>query len=622
MAKQGINSSAWNTLRNKVKKQWRDNDLPCGICGQEIDWQSSGRTPYGPSVDHIDSRMFGGETIVPMDQLRVVHTRCNSSRGSKERHAKNKVVTPKRGVKPKQPFFSGQGNTPNARILSKDPLKNKKEFEPENGMLANDPQLSKNVWISDWLNHGGSNESFVWPRLCSTIHPDAAGSLGVQAIEWINKRRELDKQVPKGQKTLRPWQEYCILRALEHDANGKLVWQTVLISSRRQAGKSVMLRELMLWRMHQSELFQEEQLILHTAQNLAVAREIQRPARLWAMDESYKVRLSHGNEEIEHPDGSRWMIRGSESVYGYSVSMGLVDEAWGVKPEVADDGLLPTMIERNSSQLYLVSTAHAESTELMTKNRREALEQMFEPRSTLILEWSAHPECEPFNEDSWREASPHWDEKIRDFISGKVESDGFRSQWLNIWAKSQEDKNNYLVPTELWEEAAIPDLAIPENAECVIAVDDYFGMGGALAVAWADETKNIYVTGQVFERMADVWAMAAEIGSTRLQSTILAGVTITADPNVAGMPIPVQGAGTRESRSSFALLRELISERQLKHADSNDLNTQIIDMIVNPAQAGGLTPAIQEQRRTDLVKVAGWAVQAIYRKSENTPVIY
>jgi hypothetical protein len=45
-------------------------------------------------------------------------------------------------------------------------------------------------------------------------------------------------------------------------------------------------------------------------------------------------------------------------------------------------------------------------------------------------------------------------------------------------------------------------------------------------------------------------------------------------------------------------------------------------MIVNPAQAGGLTPAIQEQRRTDLVKVAGWAVQAIYRKSENTPVIY
>ncbi len=489
-------------------------------------------------------------------------------------------------------------------------------------MLKDDPQVLKNEWISDWINHGGSNESFVWPRLNSIIHPEASGSLGVEAIKWINERRANDKQVPKGQKSLRPWQEYCILRALEHDANGKLLWQTVLISSRRQAGKSVMLRELMLWRMHQSELFGEEQLILHTAQNLAVAREIQRPARLWAMDEKYKVRLSHGNEEIEHPDGSRWMIRGSESVYGYSVSMGLIDEAWGVKPEVADDGLLPTMIERNSSQLFLVSTAHAESTELMTKNRREALEQMFEPRGTLILEWSAHKDCQQFLEDSWKQASPHWDEKIRDFIATKVEADGFRSQWLNIWAKSKEDKNNYLVPADLWAEAAIDDLQIPENAECVIAVDDYFGMGGSLAVAWADETKNIYVTGQVFERMADVWAMAAEIGSTRQQSTILAGITITADPNVNTMPIPVQGAGTRESRSSFALIRELITERQLKHSNGHDLNSQIIDMIVNPAQAGGLTPAIIEQRRTDLVKVAGWAIQAIYRKSENTPVIY
>jgi hypothetical protein len=374
--------------------------------------------------------------------------------------------------------------------------------------------------------------------------------------------------------------------------------------------------------MHQAARFDEEQLILHTAQNLAVAREIQRPARLWAMDESYKVRLSHGNEEIEHPDGSRWMIRGSESVYGYSVSMGLIDEAWGVKPEVADDGLLPTMIERISSQLYLVSTAHTEATDLMVKNRREALEQMFEPKSTLIMEWSAHKECEPFDEDSWREASPHWDPKIRDFIAGKVDSEGFRSQWLNIWAKSAEDKNNYLIPTQLWDEAAMPDLEIPADAECIIAIDDYFGMGGSLAVAWADENKTIYVTGQVFERMADVWIRAAEISSTRPKSTILAGVTITADPNVSAMPVPVQGAGTKESRSSFALLRELVTERQIRHANTHDLNNQIIEMIVNPAQAGGLTPAISEQRRTDLVKVSGWAIQAVYRKTESAPMIY
>lgn len=622
MAKQGINSSAWNTLRNKAKKEWRNANLPCGICGGEIDWQASGRTPYGPSVDHIDSRMFGGEVIVPLDQLRVVHTRCNSSRGSKERHAKNKVTTPKRGQKPKDPFFSKETKTPNARILSKDPPRKEKVFEPDRGISQNDEMISNCLWLKSWNVDGGSCESFVWPRLMTAIHPDAVGSYGPEAIEWINERREKDKQIPKNQKRLRPWQELVILRSLEHDSNGVLLWQQVIISSRRQTGKSVGLRELNLWRLHQSERFGEEQLIMHTAQNMAVAREIQRPARTWSMDQNYKVRLTHGNEEIEHPDGSRWMIRGTESVYGYSVSMGLVDEAWGVKPEVVNDGLLPTMIERNSAQLYLVSTAHNEATELMRKARHEALEQMFEPRNILILEWSAHKDSAPYLEQSWIDASPHWDDKIKEFISGKVDSDGFRSQWLNVWAKVDENKDNYLIPTELWNSLEIKGLEIPENAECIVAVDDYFGMGGSLAVAWTDETKKIYLTGQVFERMADVWEAAKTITETRTQSTILAGITITADPNVAGMPVPVNGAGTRESRSSFALLRELANEKQIQHAGLLDLNSQMIEMIVKPAQAGGLTPAIIEGRRTDLVKLAGWAVQAIYRKTENVAVIY
>lgn len=618
MSNQGINSSAWNTLRNKAKDKWRANGLPCGICGAEIDWNVSGRNAWGASVDHIESRMFGGETIVPLDQLRVVHNKCNSSRGSRERHAKNKVVTGTRGKKSSSTFFSTQNNTPNALILSGHPRKKAKDFEPDAGISPDDQTILNSPWIKSWIDKYGTE---AWPRLSSAIHPEAVDSLGVQAIEWINERRANDKYVPKKEKALRPWQELVILRSLECDKDQKLVWRKIVISSRRQAGKSVVARELILWRTHQKERFGEEQLVLHTAQNLAVAREIQRPARAWADEKDYRVRLTHGNEEIELPDGSRWMIRGTESVYGYSVSMGFIDEAWGVKPEVVDDGLEPTMIERESSQLYLFSTAHESATDLMLKNRSEALKQMFEPASTLILEWSAHKDSDNSDIGAWQQASPHWDEKIKDFIAARVESDGFRSQWLNIWAKVDDNAKNYLVSTDAWKDLHQDDLVIPDGAECVVAVDDYFGMGGSIGIAWMDENKVIYTTGQVFERMADVWAMAKEITSTRPMSHILAGVTIVADPNALEMPVPVHGAGTKESRSSIALVRELVNEKQLRY-QSFDLDEQIIEMVVKPAPAGGLVPAVIEHRRTDLVKVCSWAIQAVYRKTENAPMIY
>ena len=139
-------------------------------------------------------------------------------------------------------------------------------------------------------------------------------------------------------------------RLLEVDATGALVWETLVLSTARQVGKSWLLRELMLWRIHQGERFGEPQLVLHTAKDLAVCREVQRPARAWGhRQEGYTVREANGHEEIETPEGGRWIIRGRGSIYGYSASLAAVDEAWKVSPEVVEDGIEPTMAERASA---------------------------------------------------------------------------------------------------------------------------------------------------------------------------------------------------------------------------------------------------------------------------------
>ena len=104
-------------------------------------------------------------------------------------------------------------------------------------------------------------------------HRRAAGSLGSEFVRWAEKRSG---------RPLRWWQRLVAARVLEVDSDGLLVWETVVLSMPRQVGKSWLLRELMLWRIHQSPRFGEPQDVLHTGKDLAVCKEVQRPPRVWA----------------------------------------------------------------------------------------------------------------------------------------------------------------------------------------------------------------------------------------------------------------------------------------------------------------------------------------------------
>ena len=80
-----------------------------------------------------------------------------------------------------------------------------------------------------------------------------------------------------------------------------------------------------MWRIHQGDRFGEPQDVMHTGKDVAICKEIQRPVRAWAKArrDEFKVTEVNGQEQIERlDDGSRWMIRAKEAVYGYGVSRG------------------------------------------------------------------------------------------------------------------------------------------------------------------------------------------------------------------------------------------------------------------------------------------------------------
>lgn len=334
-----------------------------------------------------------------------------------------------------------------------------------------------------------------WPRLASGGHPRAVGTYGPAMLSWC------DARALHGRRTngWRWWQKYVAHRALEHDEAGSLVWDTVVMSGPRQIGKSWLERGLCAWRIDQGRLFGEEQTVLHVAHKLVAAQEVWRPAARWATGERWHVRWANGEQQIETPDGSRWMLQAASDGAGvaFSLSMALVDEAWRIARQVVDGALSPTLAEAESPQLWLVSTAGDSASDLMATNRAAALAtlELDDPGSLLLIEWSAppDPELDIDDPDVWRAASPHWDARRHERVRRareRTDEYNFRQQWLNQWVPTVSPQ---LIDPTLWHGAATMqgpggrpcfgfDVAPDRSAAAIVACGD-----GVLEVIRVDD---------------------------------------------------------------------------------------------------------------------------------------
>jgi hypothetical protein len=468
-------------------------------------------------------------------------------------------------------------------------------------------------WLADVLD---VPDAAVWPRLMTPPHARAVDSLGADFIGFAEARSG---------RPLRWWQRLVSVRVLEVDDTGRLCWDSVLLTLARQLGKSWWLRELLWWRMEQAARFGEPQTVLHTGKDLSVCKEIQRPARIYAKQhpDEYKVREVNGQEEIERlDDGSRWMLRAKTAVYGMAASLAAVDEAWKVAAEVVDDGVTPTMVEREQPQLLLVSTAHRKATSLMLNRRRVALGGLDDPGSAdLLIEWSA-PRTAPIDDPgTWRLASPHWTPQREKVIADALERalrgeiddvdepeplEAFRSQWLNQWPTSlvRHDKGELLVDVDDWSETATDR---DGYGPAVVGVEDWFGKGAAVAVVRECDGGWI-AAGWEFPRRSDAFARAVLVLDQVPDSRLIVGATLAEDPAIADMTardtIPATGPRTR---AGLALIRDLVAGGRLFHdpVDGDELDEQVTSARVS-ALSSGLT--LVAGTRADLLRAVAWAV--------------
>jgi hypothetical protein len=468
------------------------------------------------------------------------------------------------------------------------------------------------VWDVPWLDSlRDVPDNATWPRLMTVPHPRAVGSLGSVAADFALERRG---------RPWRWWQRLYVTRLLEVDEDGLLVWETSLLTVARQVGKTWLVADVCGWR-QESEHFDTEQLILSTGKDIAVCREMQRPARVRAKArrDAYKVREVNGQEEIERLDThSRWMVRAKESVYGISATLATVDESWKVAAAIVDEGIIPTMVEQDETQLLLVSTAHRRATALMIGRRASALAELASGEGSLIVEWSAPPDAELDDRAGWRLASPHWTPKRERWIADRLtaalagESDdldepdpiaAFRAQWLNQWPgkRTPVSKGEELIPAPAWTACAGP--VSSDGSRIWIGVEDNYGAGVAVAAAVRLVDGRVGVDGWTVETVEEAIAHVRELAAGHARVRLMVGATVVRRIPSALRP---QTYTSAQTRTGLAALRELVDTGAIVHEPSPDLDRQMAGARVTRAATGLM---LVGGTRTDLVRAVSWVAQ-------------
>lgn len=583
--------------------------MQCGRCPRLVD----GTEPW--VVGHIQSRAMRPDLMWEPSNWQPEHRSCSDrsaqaaviekARAEGARDALSGVFPAANDAKSPRPF----PHTPTG--LTDGPVASRE------GLTWAELCLDPPSWLAPFLVVPDDAAPPLW---VSSVHPDAIGSYGPAAIEWMEAT-----VVERGRPLrLRWWQKLAIVLQLQHRADGSLCWRVVVESGPRRIGKSVRLRAMALWRLqHGPTLFEPEQLVLHTGKDLAIVREVMRKAWAWADPrEDWDCKRGMTEPEVSYLAVNRWVARSKDSTTGYDACLALCDEAWDVPPASIDDDLEPTMLERASPQLVLTSTAHRRATSLMRGRIMDAL--AVDDGETLLLIWAAPSGADPASEVTWRASSPHWSEdrrrmmasKYAKAVAGEVDQEaddpdpmqGFLAQYLNRWTfrKSLTRRGAVVVGEQAWLElAAESGVDTPQAA----AIESWFEQGVSLALA-SRTGAGVQVTASGHDDLAEAVAAARAAG---FRGRITVGASLLGDPALKGVAVR---KGEGRVLAAVQDLQRLMAEGAFRHDGGAHLTGQVLDLRTVPSVDG---PRMASSGRADAVKAAVWAIKAARTARDGKP---
>ena len=430
---------------------------------------------------------------------------------------------------------------------------------------------------------------------------------------------------------MRWWQRLVATRLLEVDADGRLVWETMVLTMAAAARQVVAAAGA-------AAVADPSGRAVRGAAGRAAHRQgpggLQGGAAAGAdlgegAADEYKVREVNGQEEIELLDGRR---RGGCSgrrrrCTATRVSSAAADEAWKVRAAAIEEGLTPTMVEREQPQLLLVSTAHRLATALMLGRRQvgagRARGRRRGPADRVV---GAAGRASSTTWTAWRQASPHWTPRreTADRASScealaaarspirrsPTRRQSFRAQWLNQWPARQVEPPAATTRTLLpagrvgrrW-----PSPGSTVDGPVWVAVEDDYGLGAAVAAVGRLEDGRLEVDGWLCDDWDTAIARRRAARRARPRSASCTSARRCSTGCRRGCCRRPRPAVHAQTRAGLALLRDLAAGRAARpRRDTDELDAGVRGRAGPGVPDGAVLIA---QGPTHLVKAAAWALR-------------
>ena len=456
------------------------------------------------------------------------------------------------------------------------------------------------------------------PRLETSIE-DYAGSYGDQVAEWSAEFLGIP---------FMDWQRHIAHNLLVHDSNGDLLHRQGCLSVARQNGKSTLASAVLgYWATSLAEQRDKPQTIISCAHRFDLAYELfLKLAPIFESKFSGIVSWSMGRNQVEFPDGTRWIIRAATPTVGHgmaAVDFVYVDELWAVSSDAVSLGLMPTQRTSKSPMMFMTSTAGDESSVEFLKWREQGLRIIDSKKQGKLYfaEYSPKNTVDPMSVEAWYAANPA-------IVGGTISLDVLEaeSEQPNRAAFIRSSVNQWLASSQGWIspgvwEALVTNEPMPNGGVLAVEVSQdesrYIGLRGAMnpqgkcqvTVAFVKDTLQDCIT-----------AIENEV---RDQTTRLL-VTPTLELSIpAKLVSRMQIVGNRELIRWTSLARNAILEGKVAHDGSTLLAQHVARAVAVKVQGAVTLSSIRSPGPIELARALCWVV-AMASKPVTTrkPMVY
>ena len=273
-----------------------------------------------------------------------------------------------------------------------------------------------------------------------------------------------------------PWQDLVLDAGCLMNEDGSPTYDTVVVTVPRQSGKTWLVRGVQVgWANHW-----EDQNSFYTAQTRLDAKErvLETGTALLRAGYDIKFRQGIGTELIQFPNGSkiRPLSPTEAGGHGMAIDFVVLDECWAVQPRVLQS-IVPARAARPKSQMWVISTAGTESSEVLNEMVERGRESVDDPDSRMAyFEWSIPENADPYDEDRWCEYMPALGNTISVASVQAAMNTLTQSEFTRAFGNRRTLVGEPIIPQEWWD-AGFDET--PPGGEIALAIDVNLGPAGA-----------------------------------------------------------------------------------------------------------------------------------------------